>query len=63
MAEFCNQCAKDLLFEPGDFAGRITEEKVREGFGSVVLCEGCGVILVDHEGNCISVDCPIHGHK
>ena len=33
---------------------------------AIVICEGCGVIQVDQEGNCISTDCqqagqPGHG--
>ncbi|WWD14087.1 hypothetical protein CPL00363_CDS0073 [Klebsiella phage Torridgeon] len=28
----------------------IIEAEVKEGYGAVVICEGCGVIQVDHEG-------------
>jgi hypothetical protein len=47
MAEFCQQCAKDLDFEP-DFVGLC-----KEGFMVAVLCEDCGPTYVDHTGKCI----------
>jgi len=51
MAEFCNQCAKMYGFPEGDFK---TEEKLEPGLGWGVLCEGCGPILVDSDGNCLA---------
>lgn len=62
MAEFCNQCAKywDL---PPDFVGLTPKEAWADGKAVVVLCEGCGVIQVDPEGNCVSEDCLCNGHK
>jgi hypothetical protein len=33
-----------------DMANLITEKQVKEGHGAQVLCEGCGYILVDHNG-------------
>lgn len=49
MASFCNACAA----EHGDPRGDFTEMEEY----SVVLCEGCGAIQVDEQGNCISSDC------
>ena len=51
MAEFCNQCAEELSLPKGDFA-RITSwlEHLKK-VNAIVLCEGCGFILVDHKGN------------
>ena len=48
MADFCSQCARELLGEDcGDMRGLC-------GPGEVVsvLCEGCGGTLVDSEGRC-----------
>lgn len=51
MADFCKQCSIEMFGEDhGDLADLISEEKVKLGFGASVLCEGCGFILVDHEG-------------
>jgi hypothetical protein len=62
MADFCNQCANALGFEEGDLAGITTYEDFACDMASVVVCEGCGVIFVDPEGNCISNDCLGHNH-
>jgi hypothetical protein len=63
MAEFCKQCADELQFDP-DFVGLISEEEVAKGFGALVLFEGCGPILVNHLGECITSDClEKHGVK
>jgi hypothetical protein len=56
MAEFCNQCARELGFPEGDFANLI-EGGVRPGWGVVVICEGCGNTLADNDGNCINSYC------
>lgn len=58
MADFCTQCAADMGFSPpGDLAGITTANAEAYGCACVVLCEGCGPILVDRLGNCISEDC------
>jgi hypothetical protein len=62
MAEFCRQCAQELDFEP-NFVGLVSEDDVMEGFGALVLCEGCGPTIVDHTGRCISPDCLRQHHK
>lgn len=58
MADFCKQCSLELFNEDcEDLRGLITEEEVRDGKGALVICEGCGPTLVDHEGKCIAGDC------
>lgn len=54
MAEFCNQCEPDYkdFYSPKH---RENEEKL--GLYRIVICEGCGPIQVDWQGNCVSVDC------
>ena len=53
MSDFCNQCDPDLA----GMAGLSTEEDTKAGLFPIVLCEGCGLIQVDHLGNCVSEDC------
>lgn len=60
MAEFCKDCSIDNFgqdFE--DLAGLC-----QPGQYAIVLCEGCGSIMVDNEGICQG-DCldPEHGSK
>src|SRR5215831_2987543 len=62
MAEFCNQCADALGFNPAngiqyDYANLQTEEDDKQGLGSTVLCEGCGFTLVNSKGECL-MKCP-----
>lgn len=64
MADFCKQCALDVWGPdiPNDMLGLISPEEVANGYYAAVLCEGCGVTLVDHEGKCVSADCLLkHG--
>jgi hypothetical protein len=57
MANFCNQCAKELGFPEGDFTYGNREKPLEPGFGYPELCESCGPCLVDHLGNCIDPQC------
>lgn len=51
MADFCKECSIKIFDQDfHDLAGLISEEKVLEGYGASVICEGCGPILVNHEG-------------
>ncbi|QPB12249.1 hypothetical protein [Providencia phage PSTCR5] len=57
MADFCRDCAIDILgFDTKDLAGLITKEDMYNGIRAHVICEGCGWILVDHNGVRVSVD-------
>jgi hypothetical protein len=63
MADFCKACSIEHFGKDfGDHAGLIHAEEVARGIGANVICEGCGFILVDHDGNCISDDCSLKGH-
>jgi hypothetical protein len=55
MADFCNQCAKDLDFPEGDFL--TDREPPDPGMGYPELCESCGFTFVDHQGNCVYAEC------
>jgi hypothetical protein len=67
MADFCLACHTQL-FGKGEcgLAALVTEEEWSRGYAGAAFCEGCGSILVDPEGNCISEYClragqPGHG--
>lgn len=51
MAEYCAQCAKQYGMSNG-----FTNECKPDSLATVV-CEGCGVIQVNHKGECVSHDC------
>lgn len=53
MADFCNQCAKDIGFPPGDLAANEPDANGRYH----ALCEGCGPTVVDAKGNCLHIPC------
>ena len=58
MAEFCRQCSIANFGEDyGDFAGLLSAEDEANGLLQVVLCEGCGPIVVDRAGACHCDDC------
>lgn len=58
MADFCKACSLELSNRDyGDLAGITSKKNKSNGVAAIVICEGCGVIQVDCEGNCISVDC------
>ena len=65
MSEYCNQCAHELGFKRGELAGlaRAEDLPLGEGFGLPVICEGCGYILVDNEGNCLGGEACMENHK
>jgi hypothetical protein len=55
VADFCYDCARDHLgIEP-----ELNDMKnlVPEGEFAEVLCEGCGWIIVDHNGKRIDEEC------
>lgn len=64
MADFCKQCSLRIFGEDyRELADLITAEDTAKGFvSSVVICEGCGPIQVDHNGVCVSSDCMENGH-
>ena len=64
MADFCRQCAEDMWGDANmtDLADLSTEADTANRMYPVVICEGCGVIQVDHTGLCVSEDCLLsHG--
>lgn len=57
MADFCKQCAITIFGDDpafNDAVGLITKEQTLKGIVLSFLCEGCGPIIIDHEGNCLS---------
>jgi len=65
MSDFCKQCSLRIFGEDyRELAGITKVEDWAEEKACVVLCEGCGPIQVDPEGNCVSKDClERHGGK
>ena len=62
MADFCKQCSVEMFGQDyGDLAN-LNTEPLLEGYGIPVICEGCGYILVNEKGECISKDCLRNGH-
>lgn len=58
MADFCKLCSIDNFGEDfGEMAGISSEADTRAGRFAGVLCEDCGLIQVDREGQCVSLDC------
>lgn len=58
MADFCRQCSIELFGEDFRELANITEvDKWKRGWAALVVCEECGPIQVDPDGNCISRDC------
>ena len=52
MADFCYDCTDHLIGDGSrnDFVGMLSEEDVAKGYLVTVLCEGCGYIMINHNG-------------
>lgn len=63
MADFCRACSLELFQEyGGDMDGITSQEDWARTVAGVWICEGCGPIPVDPEGNCLWPDCLQKGH-
>ena len=63
MPDFCRACSLELFGEyDGDMDGITSQEGWARGQAGVWICEGCGPIPVDPEGNCLWPDCLRQGH-
>jgi len=65
MADFCRACWGEAEYA-GDLAGITPKKAWNNNKASIVMCEGCGAIQVDPDGNCVSQNClekgkPGHG--
>lgn len=56
MADFCKKCSIEMF-------GKDCEDFKGSEMFQLAICEGCGVIQVDPDGNCISDDCLCEGHN
>ena len=64
MADFCKQCSIDHFGQDTkDLADITSREDWEKQQACVVICEGCGVIQVDPEGNCVTKDCECAGEE
>jgi hypothetical protein len=58
MADFCKQCSIDMFGKDFKELADLTKpEDWQAGLAVATICEGCGPIQVDPEGNCVSPDC------
>lgn len=58
MADFCKQCSKEIFGRDyRELAALITEDEAKQGLMACVLCEGCGPVQVNIDGECQSIDC------
>ena len=58
MADFCLECSINTFGKDFKDLANITPQKDWDkGLAQVVICEGCGAIQVDPDGNCVSSDC------
>lgn len=62
MADFCKQCSINIFGEDyGDLASITEQKEWEEGRAVCTICEGCGPIQLDPQGNCVSTDCMCKG--
>jgi len=54
MADFCYDCTKDILGVDPTQNDFVAKQDISENELWMVLCEGCGVIVVDKEGKKVS---------
>lgn len=64
MSSYCKACSEEIFGEDFRELANITKkEEWENGKAAVVICEGCGAIQIDPEGNCASFDCDKKGQK
>lgn len=64
MSEFCKQCSIEVFGEDfKDMVGVTSAKSWKEGLAGWELCEGCGMIQVDPEGQCASPHCSKKGQE
>lgn len=58
MSDFCKACAEELFGPetPSDFRAIFPKNAYDGGKVIYVLCEGCGFINVNFEGECVDCD-------
>jgi len=63
MADFCKQCSLEIFTKDfGDLANLHPNKVLKNGYGWTVICEGCGITIVNKAGECISPSCRKHGN-
>ena len=64
MADFCHHCSIEMFGQDyGDLANLTTEKDTEEGRFLKTLCEGCGLVLVNHRGVVVQKLDPPEGPK
>jgi hypothetical protein len=60
LADFCKACSVDNFGKDcKELAGLVDEDHIT----SLVICEGCGLIHVDSNGRCVSLNCMEKGKE
>lgn len=58
MADFCRACSIEMFGKDFRELANITlPESWADGRAAANICEGCGIIQLDPDGNCVSRDC------
>lgn len=58
MSDFCKQCSIEIFGDDfRDMANITTKDDIKKGLYANVLCEHCGPIQIDLDGQCITVGC------
>ncbi len=61
MADYCKACSIEIFGEDyGELAGITARKDWEKGLACSVICEGCGVIHVDPDGNCATKNCLVN---
>ncbi|MBW7852280.1 MAG: hypothetical protein H3C38_17430 [Rhodospirillales bacterium] len=56
MAEYCQGCSTKVFGDDlEELAGMISPALFSEGYGLFTVCEGCGPVVVDHNGRRVEV--------
>lgn len=63
MADFCLQCNIDHYFGPYSDFDHLSEAYKDDELRFGMLCEGCGLVLVDRHGVCRDPKCDLHNEK
>lgn len=64
MADFCKECSIELFGKDlQELAQLLPKENYDDFNGAGAICEGCGYITVNYEGECRSASCPRHGMR
>ena len=59
MADWCKQCSDEMFGEEHPFY-QTYDKPAPPGRAYMILCEGCGIITVNQQGECNDPSCTLH---